>query len=93
MIVTPPKAWRYAAVLKLRGQRLRLTLRVEAGALAVGVAVAGKVELIDDRVVSPSRRPVDLDFELPDARVTIVFRSALEGRSRASVTRALLYDG
>ena len=93
VIVTPPKAWRYAAVLKLRGQRLRLTLRVEAGALAVGVAVAGKVELIDDRVVSPSRRPVDLDFELPDARVTIVFRSALEGRSRASVTRALLYDG
>lgn len=93
-IVTPAKAWRYAAVLKVNGRRLRLTLRVETGQLAVGVAVPGKTTLLDDRFVSPSRQPVDLDIELPaDTAVTIVFRSSVEGRSEAFVARALLYDG
>lgn len=92
-IVTPAKAWRYAAALKVRGQRLRLTLRVEEGQLAVGVAVPGKSTLSDDRFVSPSRQPVDLDIELPaDAPATIMFRSSVDRRSRAFVSRALLYD-
>lgn len=93
-IVTPAKAWRYAAVLKARGRRLCLTLRVEAGKLAIGVAVPGRATLIDDRFVSPSRQPVDLDLELPgDRPATVVFRSSVAGITRAVVTRALLYDG
>lgn len=87
------KAWRYAAVLKVQGRRLRLTLRIETGQLAVGVAVRGKPTLIDDRFVSPSRQPVDLDLELPaDVPATVVFRSSVDGSSRAVVARALLYD-
>ena len=92
-IVSPAKAWRRAAALKVRGRRLRLVLRVEAGRFAIGVAVPRESTLIDDRFVGPSRQAVELDIELPiDTPATIMFRSALPGRSRVFVTGAFLYD-
>lgn len=98
-IVTAPPAGSDAAILKLSARRLDfgrldLGLRVEAGRVAIGLMVEAGAGIVDDRVVSPSRQPVELSFDLPsEAPATIVMRGLSDERCRVVVTYATLHGG
>ncbi len=100
IVATAPGQWTYASRVAipaiagdLRQPHLRLAVSVESGGIDIGLLAADKGSLIATRFFGPRDKPVCIEFELPtEPDATVVFRNAVEGPSRFTVSELRLCD-
>jgi hypothetical protein len=92
--------WGYAAraalpdqIAALNEPHLQVTLTTQAGRIGVGLVRDPSAPPILEKMVEPSRTPVEITLELPpDPSVQVLIRKTSDEPARALVTHLMLCD-